>query len=45
MISHVLAVLFFIASLVFIWRSFYGMRIGALKAEVAEDRSDRMAAD
>ena len=45
MISHVLAVFFFIASLVFIWRSFYGMRIGALKAEVAEDRSDRMAAD
>ena len=45
MISHVLAVLFFIASLVFIWRSFYGMRIGALKAAAAEDRSDRMAAD
>ena len=45
MISHVLAVLFFLASLVFIWRSFYGMRIGALQAEAAEDRADRMAAD
>ena len=45
MISHVLAVVFFLASLVFVWRSFYGMRIGALQAEAAEDRAGRMAAD
>ncbi|MGI9164801.1 MAG: sodium-translocating pyrophosphatase [Pyrinomonadaceae bacterium] len=45
LISHILAVLFFIASLVFIWRSFYGMRIGALQAAATEDRAERMAAD
>jgi len=45
LISHILAVLFFVASLVFIWRSFYGMRIGALQTEAAESRADRMAAD
>jgi K(+)-stimulated pyrophosphate-energized sodium pump len=28
-VSHVLAGVFFAASLVFVWRSFYGMRIGA----------------
>jgi len=28
-VSHALAGLFFAASLVFVWRSFYGMRIGA----------------
>jgi K(+)-stimulated pyrophosphate-energized sodium pump len=27
--SHVLAGVFFAVSLVFVWRSFYGMRIGA----------------
>jgi len=27
--SHVLAALFFVVSMVFVWRSFYGMRIGA----------------
>ncbi len=45
LISHILAVLFFVASLVFIWRSFYGMRIGALQTEAAESRAERMAAD
>jgi len=28
-VSHVLALLFFAISVVFVWRSFYGMRIGA----------------
>ncbi len=30
--SHVFAVLFFLASTIFVWRSFYGMRIPAMKA-------------
>ncbi len=30
--SHVVAVLFFLASAVFVWRSFYAMRIPAMKA-------------
>jgi K(+)-stimulated pyrophosphate-energized sodium pump len=30
-VSHMLAALFFIISLVFVWRSFYGMRIGSEK--------------
>ncbi|HEY6232446.1 MAG TPA: sodium-translocating pyrophosphatase [Pyrinomonadaceae bacterium] len=34
-ISHVLAGLFFLASLVFVWRSFHKMRIGTLQAEAA----------
>ena len=29
MISHVLAAVFFVVSTVFVWRSFYGMRIGS----------------
>ena len=29
MVSHILAAIFFAISLVFIWRSFYGMRIGS----------------
>jgi K(+)-stimulated pyrophosphate-energized sodium pump len=32
-ITHVLAALFFLASVFFIWRSFHKMRIGALKSE------------
>ncbi len=28
-VSHALAAVFFVASMVFVWRSFYGMRIGA----------------
>jgi K(+)-stimulated pyrophosphate-energized sodium pump len=35
MTSHVLAALFFIVSVVFVWRSFYGMRIGTEKANAA----------
>jgi K(+)-stimulated pyrophosphate-energized sodium pump len=35
MTSHVLAVLFFLVSVVFVWRSFYGMRIGTEKANAA----------
>jgi K(+)-stimulated pyrophosphate-energized sodium pump len=31
MTSHVLAALFFVVSVVFVWRSFYGMRIGTEK--------------
>jgi K(+)-stimulated pyrophosphate-energized sodium pump len=34
-LSHILAALFFLVSLVFVWRSFYGMRIGRAK-EVEE---------
>src|SRR6201996_1973307 len=32
MTSHVLAAVFFLVSVVFVWRSFYGMRIGTEKA-------------
>jgi K(+)-stimulated pyrophosphate-energized sodium pump len=45
MISHVLALVFFLISAVFVWRSFYAMRIGSLKAEASEARADAMAAD
>jgi K(+)-stimulated pyrophosphate-energized sodium pump len=31
MVSHVLAAAFFLVSVVFVWRSFYSMRIGAVK--------------
>src|SRR5438045_3542732 len=31
MVSHVLAAAFFIVSMFFVWRSFYGMRIGSEK--------------
>jgi K(+)-stimulated pyrophosphate-energized sodium pump len=31
--SHIFAVLFFLASTIFVWRSFYAMRIPAMKAE------------
>jgi K(+)-stimulated pyrophosphate-energized sodium pump len=45
MISHVLALVFFLISTVFVWRSFYAMRIGTLKAEAPEARAEAMAAD
>jgi K(+)-stimulated pyrophosphate-energized sodium pump len=45
MISHVLALVFFLISVVFVWRSFYAMRIGTLKAQAPEARADAMAAD
>jgi len=36
MLGRVLAIAFFVISLVFVWRSFYGMRIGTAEpAEVA----------
>jgi K(+)-stimulated pyrophosphate-energized sodium pump len=35
MTSHVLAALFFLVSVVFVWRSFYAMRIGREKASAA----------
>ena len=31
MVSHVLSAIFFVISLVFVWRSFYGMRIGSAR--------------
>ena len=34
-ISHILAVIFFLVSVTFVWRSFYRMRIGTEKAEGA----------
>jgi K(+)-stimulated pyrophosphate-energized sodium pump len=36
-ISHVLAVIFFLVSVTFVWRSFYGMRIGTQKAADARE--------
>ncbi len=45
MITHILAAVFFLASTLFIWRSFHKMRIGAIKPEPAKTRVDRMAAD
>jgi K(+)-stimulated pyrophosphate-energized sodium pump len=45
MITHVLAAVFFLASLFFIWRSFHKMRIGVLQTETPEARADSMAAD
>jgi K(+)-stimulated pyrophosphate-energized sodium pump len=45
MITHILAAVFFLASLVFIWRSFHKMRIGNLQPEPAEVRVDSVAAD
>jgi K(+)-stimulated pyrophosphate-energized sodium pump len=31
-VSHLLAAVFFAVALVFVWRSFYGMRIGSASA-------------
>src|SRR6266511_1636468 len=45
LISHLLAALFFIVSIVFVWRSFYRMRIGSVKTEQAEIQLDSIAAD
>jgi K(+)-stimulated pyrophosphate-energized sodium pump len=44
-ISHVLALVFFLVSVFFVWRSFYGMRIQTAKKEPAAARLDQMAAD
>ena len=32
LLGHVLAALFLVLSMIFVWRSFYGMRIGSTKA-------------
>ncbi len=45
MITHILAAVFFLASLFFIWRSFHKMRIGNLLPEPAEVRVKSIAAD
>jgi K(+)-stimulated pyrophosphate-energized sodium pump len=45
MISHILAAVFFLISVFFLHRSFYGMRIGTLKAEAGVVRVDEVAAD
>lgn len=45
MISHILAALFFLASTVFVWRSFHKMRIGTLQAEAASVGVDDLPAD
>jgi K(+)-stimulated pyrophosphate-energized sodium pump len=42
-VSFVLAGAFFVVSMVFVWRSFYGMRIGAEKAAVAAKEPARAA--
>ena len=40
MITHVLALVFFMISVFFVWRSFHKMRIGGLQDEAAEVRGD-----
>ena len=45
MIGHILALVFFLVSTVFVWRSFYRMRIGVVKAPATEGRVDSIAAD
>jgi K(+)-stimulated pyrophosphate-energized sodium pump len=45
MITHILAVVFFLTSTFFIWRSFHKMRIGNLQPEPAKVRVDSIAAD
>jgi K(+)-stimulated pyrophosphate-energized sodium pump len=45
MVSQILAAVFFLISVFFVWRSFYGMRIGTIKEEPAAMREERMAAD
>ena len=35
-LSHILATVFFLVSVIFVWRSFYGMRIGTEKAQQAK---------
>jgi K(+)-stimulated pyrophosphate-energized sodium pump len=45
MITHVLALVFFLVSVFFVWRSFHKMRIGALQDEAGDVRADSIAAD
>ena len=43
-VSNMLAIVFFTISAVFVWRSFYGMRIGSVAMDKASADSDRAAA-
>jgi K(+)-stimulated pyrophosphate-energized sodium pump len=45
MISHVMALAFFLVSTFFVWRSFYRMRIGSVKVAATEVRVDSIEAD
>jgi len=45
MISHILALAFFLVSTFFVWRSFYRMRIGSVKAAVAEGSTNSADGD
>ncbi|MPM45275.1 putative K(+)-stimulated pyrophosphate-energized sodium pump [bioreactor metagenome] len=44
-LTHVLAVVFFLIAVYFIWRSFYGMRIGLDLVDVKRELSDDLSAD
>jgi K(+)-stimulated pyrophosphate-energized sodium pump len=44
-LTHVLAAGFFAIAVFFVWRSFYGMRIGAVKHEPVEVRAEGVGAD
>ena len=44
-LTHILAALFFLVSVFFVWRSFHGMRIGTLAAEKASIPVPQIAAD
>jgi K(+)-stimulated pyrophosphate-energized sodium pump len=44
-ITHVLAAVFFLISVFFVWRSFHGMRIGTIVKESADTQARGMAAD
>jgi len=45
MIGHILALVFFLVSTVFVWRSFYRMRIGVVRAAATEGRVESIEAD
>ena len=44
-ITHLLAVVFFLIAVYFIWRSFYGMRIGLDLSDVKRELADDLPAD
>ncbi len=44
-LTHVLAVVFFLIAVYFIWRSFYGMRIGLDLSDVKRELADDLPAD
>ena len=43
MLSHILAVVFLLISMYFVWRSFYRMRIGGKEAEIEARREETPA--